>query len=113
MPEDSVRVRYGIAGKAHENEFFRYFAKAVKAFFEKKGIEAFLIGMPECRVNKDLQIDALLITDNKMVIVDFKDYSGELFLPDEQDFKRGRWEMFWQFTISMQNCFHGKCWTRA
>ena len=92
MSEDIVNVRCGIADKSHENEFFRYFARAVKAFFEKKGIGALLIGMPKCLVNQDLQIDALLITDSKMIIIDFKDYSGELTLPDEQDFRRGRWE---------------------
>ncbi|ACV22416.1 NERD domain-containing protein [Slackia heliotrinireducens] len=92
MSEDIVNVRCGIADKSHENEFFRYFARAVKAFFEKKGIDALLIGMPKCLVNQDLQIDALLITDSKMIIIDFKDYSGELTLPDEQDFRRGRWE---------------------
>lgn len=92
MSEDTVNVRCGIADKSHENEFFRYFARAVKAFFEKKGIDALLIGMPKCLVNRDLQIDALLVTDSKMIIIDFKDYSGELTLPDEQDFRRGRWE---------------------
>ena len=92
MSEDIVNVRCGIADKSHENEFFRYFARAVKAFFEKKGIGALLIGMPKCLGNQDLQIDALLITDSKMIIIDFKDYSGELTLPDEQDFRRGRWE---------------------
>lgn len=92
MSEDLVNVRCGIADKSHENEFFRYFARAVKAFFEKKGIGALLIGMPKCLVNQDLQIDALLITDSKMIIIDFKDYSGELALPGEQDFRRGIWE---------------------
>lgn len=92
MSDGGVCVRYGLADKPHENEFFRYFAKSVKAYFEQKGIRALLIGMPKCLKQEKLQIDALLLTDNKMVIVDFKSYSGELILPDEQNFRRGRWE---------------------
>lgn len=92
MSDIGVRVRYGIADKSYENEFFRYFAKALKAYFEQKGINALLIGMPKCLVFDKLQIDALLLTDNKMVIIDFKRYSGELILPDEQSFRSERWE---------------------
>ena len=63
MLEDGVVVKYGLADRAHENEFFRYFARSVKAYFDKKGIPALLMGMPECKVDSRLQIDALLITD--------------------------------------------------
>lgn len=76
MFDDGVVVKYGQADKAHENEFFRYFAKSVKAYFDKKGIRACLLGMPTCLVNDRLQIDALLITSKTLTIIDFKDYGG-------------------------------------
>lgn len=38
MFDDGVVVKYGQADKAHENEFFRYFAKSAKAYFNKKGV---------------------------------------------------------------------------
>ena len=92
MLEDGVVVKYGLADRAHENEFFRYFARSVKAYFDKKGIPALLMGMPECKVDSRLQIDALLITDKTLTIIDFKDYGGTLMLPDEASFRRGPWE---------------------
>ena len=50
------------------------------------------MGMPECKVDSRLQIDALLITDKTLTIIDFKDYGGTLMLPDEASFRRGPWE---------------------
>jgi hypothetical protein len=93
MFDDGVVVKYGQADKAHENEFFRYFAKSIKAYFDKKGIRACLLGMPTCLVNDRLQIDALLITSKTITIVDFKDYGGQLLLPEEAEFRRGSWVM--------------------
>jgi hypothetical protein len=92
MVNDGVVVRHGVADRAHENEFFRYFAKSIKTYFDKKKIPALLIGMPECKVDSRLQIDAILLTENTVTIIDFKDYGGTLILPDEASFKRGRWE---------------------
>ena len=92
MVNDGVVVRYGVADRAHENEFFRYFAKSIKTYFDEKKIPALLIGMPECKVDSRLQIDALLLTENTVTIIDFKDYGGTLILPDEALFKKGRWE---------------------
>ncbi len=85
-------VRCGTADRSHENRFFRYFASQVKEYFESAGIDGLLVGMPECRVRDNLQMDALLITDSSMTIIDFKDYdSCEVSLPDEADFERGLW----------------------
>lgn len=92
MAEGDVSVRYGFADKSHENEFFRFFARSIKAYFEQKDIPACLLGMPECKVFDRLQIDALLITDRTITIIDFKDYSGTLMLPDEDSFQHGLWE---------------------
>ena len=87
-----LEVRCGVADRSHENRFFRYFASEVKNQFEKLGFDGILIGMPECKVQEKLQIDALLITDSTITIIDFKDYDDcTVTLPDESDFERGRW----------------------
>ena len=87
-----LEVRCGIADRSHENRFFRYFVSQVKDHFERVGIDGLLVGMPECRVRENLQMDALLITDASMTIIDFKDYDDcEVRLPDEADFERGLW----------------------
>lgn len=88
-----LEVRYGIAAKSHENTFFRQFAQSLKTYFDSHGINGLLLGFPICRVREDLQIDALLITDRTMVIIDFKDYSGTVTLPDETNFKKGTWRL--------------------
>ena len=88
-----LEVRYGTAAKSHENTFFRQFAQSLKKYFDSHDINGLLLGFPICRVREDLQIDALLITDRTMIIIDFKDYSGTLMLPDEFNFKKGTWKM--------------------
>lgn len=88
-----LEVRCGTADKSHENSFFRYFASQLKNHFDCTGRDGILVGMPECKVRDNLQIDALLITDSSLTIIDFKDYDDcEVYLPDEADFDRGRWD---------------------
>lgn len=86
-----LEVRCGIADYSHENEFFRFFARELKSYFDGRNLEGILLGMPTCLVMDALQIDALLITDSMIVIIDFKDYEGTLTLPDEGDFYFGAW----------------------
>ena len=69
-----LEVRCGTADKSHENKFFRYFASQVKDYFERISIKGLLVGMPGCKVRDNLQMDALLITDSSLTIIDFKDY---------------------------------------
>lgn len=88
-----LEVRCGVADRSHENRFFRYFASEVKNVFERRGIDGILLGMPNCKVRDNLQIDALLVTDSSITIIDFKDYDDcTVELPGESDFDRGRWE---------------------
>ncbi|WP_305296944.1 NERD domain-containing protein [Parvibacter caecicola] len=86
-------VRYGTAARSHENTFFRKFAQSLKRYFDSHNIEGLLLGFPICLVREDLQIDALLITDRTITVIDFKDYSGRLTLPSESNFKKGTWRM--------------------
>lgn len=87
-----LEVRCGKADRSHENTFFRYFASEVKAKFDALKIDGLLLGMPYCLVKENLQLDALLITDSSITIIDFKDYSDcTITLPAESDFEKGRW----------------------
>ena len=87
-----LEVRCGKANRSHENTFFRYFASEIKAKFDGLGVDGLLLGMPYCLVKENLQLDALLITDASITIIDFKDYSDcSITLPAESDFERGRW----------------------
>ncbi|WP_169833754.1 nuclease-related domain-containing protein [Saccharibacillus sacchari] len=52
-----------------------------------------LFGMPECVTREDLQIDALLVTEHWIIIIDFKNYKGEVILPQESQFEYGSWKL--------------------
>lgn len=87
-----LEIKCGAADRSHENRFFRYFASQLKEAFDKTGRDGILLGMPECKVRDNLQMDALLITDSSLSIIDFKDYGGcEVALPGEDDFDSGLW----------------------
>lgn len=89
-----LEIRYGKkASRSHENIFFRKFARSLKGYFDAHDINGVLLGYPTCRIANELQIDALLITERTMIIIDFKNYSGTLTLPDKSNFKVGDWEM--------------------
>lgn len=55
--------------------------------------------MPECLTREDLQIDCLLVTENQIIIIDFKDYSGILEIPSGEDFKFGTWTINDEVTV--------------
>lgn len=88
-----LEVRHGVAAKSHENAFFRRFARSLKSFFDSHGLEGILLGFPLCKEEERLKIDALLLTDRTMMIIDFKDYEGVVDLPNEEDFEKGLWKM--------------------
>jgi len=62
--------------------------------FNDLKIEGLLIGSPVCEIDERLQIDALLITQNVVCIIDFKNYEGKIILPDEKNFELGLWRSF-------------------
>ncbi|OCX63331.1 hypothetical protein BFM98_14055 [Lysinibacillus sp. AR18-8] len=94
-----LEVRKGKSSKSYENEFFRKLSKELSQVFEKREWNGILLGMPECNTREDLQIDCLLVTENQIIIIDFKDYSGTLELPIEEDFKFGRWTINGDVTV--------------
>lgn len=94
-----LEVRKGKSSKSYENEFFRKLSKELSQVFEQREWNGILLGMPECNTREDLQIDCLLVTENQIIIIDFKDYSGTLELPIEEDFKFGRWTINGDVTV--------------
>lgn len=90
----SVEVRYGAdVARPYENIFFREFAETIKNKFERSGIDALLLGMPYCTRDDRLQIDALLVTKSKIVIIEFKNYCGTITFRDENSIKSHAWRV--------------------
>ncbi|MGG4489724.1 nuclease-related domain-containing protein [Metabacillus idriensis] len=94
-----LEVRKGKSTKSYENEFFRKVSVELTQVFEQRHWNGILLGMPECMTREDLQIDCLLVTENQIIIIDFKDYSGTLELPSEENFRFGRWAINGDVTI--------------
>jgi hypothetical protein len=86
-----LELRKGKSSKSYENDFFRYLAAGLTAAFDRKGWGGLLMGMPASLAHENLQIDCLLITDDQIILIDFKNYSGDLELPDAASFDYGRW----------------------
>lgn len=86
-----LEVRKNTYSKNYENTFFREFARHLHKSFADNGRSGLLIGSPFCEVDERLQIDALLITDQVVCIIDFKNFSGKIKLPNERNFEMGIW----------------------
>jgi hypothetical protein len=54
-------------------------------------INGVLIGSPLCTKNNALQLDALLIAETGIAVIDFKNYAGAISLPVENNFETGNW----------------------
>ena len=91
----SLRVYAGKnqASRRYELEFFRVFASVLSAQFEAEGRDGVLLGHPLSRDNTRFQPDALLITSNSVVLVDFKNFdNARIRLPDEGGFTTAEWK---------------------
>lgn len=76
----------------HENEQFRRVALKLSTFFEAFDYTGILIGNPYNEDYIRFRADALLIYDKGVVIIDFKNYYGELFFSQNIDgFKSEQW----------------------
>jgi len=96
-----LEIRRGpTAARSYENTFFREFAKNLSAMFDRYSIDGVLIGNSECESTEKLKIDSLLITKNAVLIIDVKNYSGEIILPSsDADFSSGLWKTGNDITI--------------
>jgi hypothetical protein len=86
-----LEVRKNTYSKNYENTFFREFARHLYKSFTVSGRSGILLGSPLCEVDERLQIDALLITEQVVCIIDFKNFSGKINLPNEKNFEMGMW----------------------
>lgn len=80
------------ASRQYENDFFRRFAKDLSIVFERRNLNGSLVGFPSTERDKTLRPDCLLITENRIVAIDFKHYNvKEVYLPDEEVFATKFW----------------------
>ncbi|WP_172200658.1 nuclease-related domain-containing protein [Saccharibacillus qingshengii] len=86
-------IRKGKSSRVYENDFFRQISSTLSRLFNAKGWKGMLFGMPECVTREDLQIDALLVTEHWIIIIDFKNYEGEVILPPANRFECGSWTL--------------------
>jgi len=89
-----LEIRKGTATKNYENTFFREFADNLKKMFDKYSLDGLLIANSECEAEKRLQIDALLVTEKAVLIIDFKNFGGKITLPKnaKSEFDFGKWK---------------------
>lgn len=79
------------ASRDYENDFFREFASNLVQMFEEENLDGILIGHPEVPAKKYLKPDCVLITPNRLLIIDFKNHGGKIWLPDESSFEDCLW----------------------
>lgn len=77
-----LEIRKWKARKTYENSFFREFAENIKALFDKYNKDGLLIANSECIFESKLQIDVLLITNDVVCLIDFKNFWGKIILPE-------------------------------
>lgn len=76
----------------HENEQFRRVVKILDTVFKKHNYDGILIGNPFNESYRRFRADAILFFNHGVVIIDFKDYSGQLIIPrDDDEFKSYPW----------------------
>ena len=79
------------ASRDYENDFFRKFSGNLVEVFKKEKLDGILIGHPTVPANKYLKPDCVLITSNRLVIIDFKNHGGKIWLPDSSSFENAPW----------------------
>jgi len=82
------------ASRTHEVDFFPEFLNEVQALFSERGYNGILLGWPQTSQNPSLLPDILIITENVVLIVDFKKAAvdGEIItLPEESNWEGASW----------------------
>ncbi|WP_182407289.1 NERD domain-containing protein [Psychrobacter sp. GP33] len=86
-----LEIRRGLSVRSYENTFFREFAQNLSMLFDRYGLEGILIGNSICVQSENLQIDGLLVANNTVCIIDFKNFGGAITLPNHKDFADSVW----------------------
>jgi len=79
------------ASRDYENDFFREFSSNLVKMFDDEGLDGILIGHPNVPRNKYLKPDCVLITSKRLVLIDFKNHDGKIWLPEGDDFENSIW----------------------
>ncbi|HEY3390031.1 MAG TPA: nuclease-related domain-containing protein, partial [Prolixibacteraceae bacterium] len=88
----ALEILYTKADNTHENEQFRRIANDLKVLFDKKKWDGLLIGNPFTYGFSRFRADALIYYTNGLIVIDLKDYSGEIHLPANfNDLKGSKW----------------------
>lgn len=86
-----LEIHKGRFCRSYENSFFREFTESLEEFFLARKLKGLLLGCPTCEQSKNLQMDVLLVTPGAICVIDFKNYSGVVTLPEWDDFADGQW----------------------
>ena len=86
-----LEILRGLSVRSYENTFFREFAQNLSMLFDRYGLDGILIGNSICVQSENLQIDGLLVANNTVCIIDFKNFGGAITLPSHQDFADSVW----------------------
>ncbi|MBR3131943.1 NERD domain-containing protein [Candidatus Saccharibacteria bacterium] len=84
--------KFHLASRQYENTFFRMFQATLKSFFEQQGFDGVLVGFGDVPDGDSLYPDCVLITKNRVLIIDFKDWNNvTVNLPGADNFESGKW----------------------
>lgn len=87
-----LEIRHNRAEHTHENEQFRRVATSLRVLFEQNSWDGLLIGNPFNESFGRFRADAILLYTHGLVVIDFKDYSGTIDLPEKEgSFKSSKW----------------------
>lgn len=88
----ALQVYHNRAENTHENEQFRRITKGLIALFDKMNWDGLLIGNPSNPDFRRFKADAILYYNNGLLIIDLKDYAGDIKLPpNSQEFRITKW----------------------
>jgi len=87
-----LEVLFNKTENLHENVQFNRIVKRLIPFFEEQGWDGLLIGNPSNDDYPRFRADAILLYSNGIIIIDFKDYAGEILMPlNDEDFGKKSW----------------------
>ena len=87
-----LEVLFNKTENLHENVQFNRIVKRLIPFFEEQGWDGLLIGNPSNDDYPRFRADAILLYTNGIIIIDFKDYAGEILMPiNDEDFGKKSW----------------------
>lgn len=87
-----LKIFFNKTNNLHENVQFNRVVKRLIPFFEEQGWDGLLIGNPSNEDYPRFRADAILLYTNGIIIIDFKDYAGEILMPlNDDDFGKKAW----------------------